>query len=138
MIQSAKTDSYDTDYYQWTLEQAQALRERNLEAIDWENMIEEIETLGRSDYSAVFSLLRRQIEHRLKIDYANRPEHQNHWTIEVLTFKKNLKKRISPSMKPELEADLPEIYQDAVELVLAKYPLTLPPTCPYSLDDLLP
>jgi hypothetical protein len=136
MIQSVKTDTYDTDYYQWTLEQVQALRERNLEAIDWENMIEEIETLGRSNYSVVFIILRRQIEHRLKIDYANRPEHKNHWTIEGLTFKKNLKKRISPSMKPKLEADLPEIYQDAVELVLAKYNITLPPSCPYSLDEL--
>ncbi len=120
MMEVVKTDTYETDYYQWIIEQTQALQERNLEAIDWNNIIEEIESLGRSDYSAVFSLLRRQIEHRLKIDYANRPEHENHWTIEVLTFKRNLKKRISPSMKPKLEVDLPEIYQDAVELVLAK------------------
>lgn len=138
MIQGVKTQTYETDFYQWTIEQARALKERNLEVLDWENLIEEVECLGRSEYSAVFHLLMRQIEHRLKIDYGNRPENERHWTCEVLVFKKNLKKKISPSMKNKINADLPEIYQDAVELVLAKYPLNLPENCPYSLEDLLP
>lgn len=63
-----KTEIYEKDYYQWTIEQVTALRERNLDNLDWENIIEEIESLGRSDYNAVSSLLMRQIEHRLKID----------------------------------------------------------------------
>jgi hypothetical protein len=41
--------TYDTDYYQWTVEQVKALKERNLDHLDWENLIEEIESLGRSD-----------------------------------------------------------------------------------------
>ncbi|EAZ89938.1 DUF29 family protein, partial [Crocosphaera chwakensis] len=69
--------TYDRDYHQWSIEQAQALRElvnthhelKHLEILDWDNIIEEIEALGRREYNAVIKLLMRQIEHRLKIDY---------------------------------------------------------------------
>ncbi|MEB3308661.1 MAG: DUF29 domain-containing protein [Snowella sp.] len=138
MAQMNVNKLYEIDFYQWTMEQAQALRNQNLEDLDWENIIEEIEALGRSDYNAVVSLLMRQIEHRLKIDYANHPECDRHWKSEILAFQKNLKRRLSPSMKPKLEIELPEIYQDAVDIVLAKYDLDLPKTCPYSLDELIP
>ncbi|CCH94405.1 conserved hypothetical protein [Microcystis aeruginosa PCC 9432] len=138
MSQITNDRIYETDFYQWTIEQAQALREQNFQELDWENIIEEIEALGRSDYSAVASLLMREIEHRLKIDYANRPECDRHWRSEMVAFRKNIKRRLSPSMKPKLQKDFSEIYQDAVEIVLAKYDLNLPTTCPYNLEDLLP
>jgi len=40
---------YNTDYYLWTQKQAEALRQRQLEEIDWLNLIEEIEGLGKSE-----------------------------------------------------------------------------------------
>lgn len=43
---------YDEDFWSWTQEQAGALLRRDLDAIDWENLIEEIETLGRSEQHA--------------------------------------------------------------------------------------
>ncbi len=138
MSQGVKTDNYEKDYYQWTIDQAQALRERNLEKLDWENIIDEIESLGRSDYSAVSSLLMRQIEHRLKIDYTPLEECYKKWQVEIKAFKIGIKRKISPSMKPKLEKDLEEIYQDAVSLVALEYGINLPEKCPYPLEDLLP
>ena len=138
MIQRANTNTYENDYYQWTIEQVQALRERNLNHLDWNNIIEEIESLGRSDYSAVSSLLMRQIEHRLKIDYTPLEECYKKWQVEIQAFKIGIKRKISPSMKPKLENDLEEIYQDAVSLVALEYGIQLPEKCPYSLKDLLP
>ncbi len=138
MIQRANTNTYENDYYQWTIEQVQALRERNLNHLDWNNIIEEIESLGRSDYSAVSSLLMRQIEHRLKIDYTPLEECYKKWQVEIQAFKIGIKRKISPSMKPKLENDLDEIYQDAVSLVALEYGIQLPEKCPYSLKDLLP
>jgi hypothetical protein len=132
------TKTYETDFYQWTIEQAQALRERNLDNLDWENIIEEIESLGRGDYSTVSSLLMRQIEHRLKIDYIALEECYKKWQIERQAFKIGIKRKISPSMKPKLEKDLEEIYQDAVSLVVLEYDINLPKKCPYPLEDLLP
>ena len=132
-----KPDNYETDYYQWTLEQVEALRERNLDKLDWENIIEEIESLGRSDYNAVSSLLMRQIEHRLKIDYTPLEVCYKKWQVEIQAFKIGIKRQISPSMKPKLKKDLEEIYQDAVSLVTLEYGINLPDQCPYTLDELL-
>ncbi|ACK65438.1 protein of unknown function DUF29 [Rippkaea orientalis PCC 8801] len=146
MSQAISELTYEKDYHQWTIEQAKALRElvnthrelKHLEGLDWDNIIEEIEALGRSEYSAVVSLLMRQIEHRLKIDYVSLPECRNKWKSEVVAFKKNLKHKLAPSMKPKLDKQFSEIYQDAVEIVEAEYEISLPSQCPYTLEDLLP
>lgn len=138
MIKTTNKKIYETDFYQWTIEQAKALKERNFDNFDWENIIEEIEALGRSEYSAVVSLLRREIEHRLKIDYVPLPECRKKWQTEVLAFKKNIKPKFAPSMKSKLENQLADIYQDALEIVAFKYEVDLPTQCPYSLEDLLP
>ncbi|MDJ0730055.1 MAG: DUF29 domain-containing protein [Crocosphaera sp.] len=138
--------SYEKDYYQWTIEQAQALREfvnthqelKHFGILDWENIIEEIEALGRSEYNAVVSLIMRQIEHRLKIDYVPLEECYRKWQVEIQAFRIGIKRKIAPSMKPKLEAELEEIYQDALSLVVLEYGVKLPDQCPYSLQQLLP
>ena len=137
MSQIAIDQIYETDFYQWTREQSQALREQNLKKLDWENLIEEIEAWGRSDYQAVVSLLTRIMQHRLKIDYANKPECNRHWQAEIKAFSNTFKRRYSPSMKPKLEAEWQGIYSDAVDLYLIDYPPSnIPGACPYHLDDL--
>lgn len=133
----SQLNNYDQDFYQWTREQAKAIDERNLSIIDWENLKEEIEALGRSEYNAVVSLLLKEIEHLLKIDYVPIPDCKNKWTSEVIAFKKGIKRKISPSMKPKLEVEFEEIYTDAREIVEAEYKINLPEECPYHLDQLL-
>lgn len=138
MNQKNKIDSYETDFYQWTIEQTQALKEQNLDKLDWENIIEEIEALGRSDYQAVVSLLTRIIQHRLKIDYANKPQTNRHWQAEIKAFSNTLRRRYSPSMKPKLELEWQGIYSDAIDLYLIDYPASdFPEICPYHLNEIL-
>ncbi|BAZ91454.1 hypothetical protein NIES932_29630 [Raphidiopsis curvata NIES-932] len=38
---------YDQDFYTWALQQAQLLREKKFQQVDWDHIIEEIEDLGR-------------------------------------------------------------------------------------------
>ena len=38
--------SYESDLYEWTKEQADALRRRASNALDWDNLAEEIESLA--------------------------------------------------------------------------------------------
>jgi hypothetical protein len=52
-------DLYETDFYAWTQQQAQLLRERRWHDLDLENLVDEVESVGRSD--------KRQIESRLEI-----------------------------------------------------------------------
>jgi hypothetical protein len=55
--------AYETDYNQWLKETVKQLQERNFEQVDWDNLIEEIESMGKSDRRALMSLLTRLIEH---------------------------------------------------------------------------
>ena len=60
---------YDEDLYQWTIEQARALRDRATNALDYDNLAEEIESLGRSDKRDIESRLENLIIHLLKWRY---------------------------------------------------------------------
>lgn len=60
---------YDRDFYTWTVQQAAALRRRDFSAVDWENVIEEIETLGRTEERSLKSQYARAMEHLLKLQY---------------------------------------------------------------------
>ena len=46
---------YETDFYTWTQEQAALLREGRVASADLPNIVEELETLGRSELSALVS-----------------------------------------------------------------------------------
>jgi hypothetical protein len=63
--------SYDTDILDWSERQAALLRrladgERVNDAVDWPNVIEEVESVGRSELAAVESLLTQALSHMLK------------------------------------------------------------------------
>ena len=58
--------SFDADYYAWSNDQARRLRRSKPAGLDWENLAEEVESLGRSDKRAVGSALKVILEHLLK------------------------------------------------------------------------
>ncbi len=103
---------YETDYYQWTQLMAKALRERDYSNIDWDNLIEEIEDMGKSQKRAIESLLMRLTEHLLKLKYWKSEQERNkkHWRAEIVNFRILLDKRLKDS--PSLKAKLEDIYQD--------------------------
>ena len=65
----AAEELYERDFYSWTEQQAAALKRKDLAAIDWENVIEEIETLGRAEKSSLTSYYANAVEHLLKLQY---------------------------------------------------------------------
>lgn len=65
---------YWKDSYSWALEQADALRRRDFDAVDWENVIEEIEDLARSDVRRLTSQYARIMQHLLKLQYRHPTE----------------------------------------------------------------
>ena len=46
---------YEADFYAWTQRQAELLRAEEFSDVDWNNLIEEIETLGRSERKEIKS-----------------------------------------------------------------------------------
>ncbi len=58
--------AYDEDFFRWTQEQAQLLRERRFAELDLANLIEEVESVGRSDKREIRSRLEVLLVHLLK------------------------------------------------------------------------
>lgn len=60
---------YESDFYTWSLQQTKLLREKSYDQVDWANLIEEIEDLGRSEYRALVSAIEQLCLHLLKWQY---------------------------------------------------------------------
>lgn len=60
------TTLYETDFHAWTQRQAELLRQEEFAELDLNNLIEEIESLGKSQQNEVKSRLRVLIMHLLK------------------------------------------------------------------------
>jgi hypothetical protein len=142
-----KLISYGEDVYLWSVQQAAALREAaaagsNL-PVDWENVAEEIESVGRSELSAVESALVRVIEHLLKLEYSPAAEPRRGGRSSVREHRSRILREIKASPSLRSKIDLPDVYQDGREAAadgLSYDGLSenvLPAECPWSLAQLL-
>ncbi|MCA2618148.1 MULTISPECIES: DUF29 domain-containing protein [unclassified Microcystis] len=113
--------AYETDYNQWLKETVKQLQERNFEQVDWDNLIEEIESMGKSDRRALMSLLTRLIEHLLKLAYWQEEKKRsgNHWAAAIVNFRAQIQQRLedSPSLRPELAVMYDKVYPVAIKSV---------------------
>jgi hypothetical protein len=106
---------YATDYYRWIEETVTRLQERDFDAVDWENLIEEVSDLGKSQKNAVKSLMIRLVEHLLKLAYWERERMYNarKWRSEIVTFRSQIRDKLEES--PTLRSYLLEIYPKCLE-----------------------
>ncbi|WP_019907035.1 DUF29 domain-containing protein [Methylobacterium sp. 77] len=138
---------YDDDIVTWTERQAAALRElarrpdlSNM--LDWENVAEEIESVGRSQVQAVESLLTQTLAHLLKRLSAPGIPSAEHWRKEIGAFQIAAMGRYERSMRQRINWD--KVWSSSRELAklgLAAYGdmliPNLPSECPLGPDDLL-
>ena len=112
-IREAASSLYRTDFYSWTRQQSRALRRREVASIDWDNVIEEIESLGSEQEHKWTGHAALAIEHMFKILHWPDPPAATatHWRDEIedrrddmaLTIKRN----------PALQGRYDEILEDA-------------------------
>lgn len=130
---------YDRDFYSWTQRQAELLRSGRLDAIDIENILEEIETLGRSERSALQSAYRLIAMHLLKMKF--QPEkYARSWYVTVMRERVNAARILSenPGLKPMRAALFAGSYADACKDAAAETGLarkTFPESPPFTLDE---
>ncbi len=132
---------YEIDPDQWLEETIQLLKENRFHELDLENLIEELEDLGRSEKNAVESLLEQIIRHLLLLQYWSQEYqyNQSHWKAEITGFRTQLKRKLTTNLRNHLLKELPSLYKDALAYVSQKtnFDVQFPPDSPYSLAELL-
>ncbi|TNH10909.1 DUF29 domain-containing protein [Testudinibacter sp. TR-2022] len=97
---------YNEDFYGWVNEQARLLKSGALNQLDLENLVEEIECMGRSELSALRSRLRVLIAHLLKWKY--QPVLQStSWRLTIDVQREDIGDLlvVSPSLKYKMKQD---------------------------------
>jgi hypothetical protein len=137
---------YDTDILLWSEQQADLLRrlaagERVNDALDFGNLIEEVEGVGRSERRAVESLLIVALRHLILAHGAPQPDPVRHWLLEAEAALMDARRGATPGMLQRL--DLPSLWADARRLAIRKLEVLggasrpCPEACPFTLGELL-
>jgi hypothetical protein len=101
---------YEQDIVRWSAEQARALREAGTAQlnvptpIDWDNVAEEIDSLGRSERSALRSHIGRIIEHLMKLQASPAAEPRADWSATIRRQRTEIEALLddSPSLRREV------------------------------------
>ncbi|MGI0479327.1 DUF29 domain-containing protein [Geminocystis sp. CENA526] len=131
---------YEIDDYLWIQETVKLLKEKKFNELDLDNLIEELDDVGKERRKKVESLLEQIIRHLLLWQYwqEERDRCCRHWEGEIFSFRRQLKKDLTTNFYNYLSQELPNIYDDAWGYVTRKSGLkNLPENCPYTLKELL-
>ncbi|MBD2089507.1 DUF29 domain-containing protein [Microcoleus sp. FACHB-1515] len=140
-LNAQRQNLYETDYLQWIETTIDQMKQQNYGAIDWENLIEEIEDMGRSERRSLESNLTVILVHLLKWQF--QPERRsNSWQASIAEHRRRIRKAFkdSPSLKRYLEEMFAECYEDAIELASIETGLpasTFLRSCPYTSAQVL-
>jgi hypothetical protein len=132
---------YEADFYAWTQQQAKQLRRLRPNSIDWANLAEEIETLGRSEKREIESRVGVLLQHLLKWRFQP-TQRKPGWQATIIEQCRQLQRtlRDNPSLVPYPSAILGEEYEVARLNAADETGLpgeTFPEPCPFTLEDVL-
>ena len=132
---------YETDNEQWFEQTLELLKEKRLESLDLEHLIEELESVGRRDRLTVESFLEQIIRHLLLLQYwqAEYDYNANHWQAEILSFRTQINEYLTQNLRNHLEDNQSKVYHKALKYVKKKTGMmvSFPEDCPYTLEQLL-
>jgi hypothetical protein len=115
---------YDEDFFAWTKHQAKALRaaarSRTNQPLDWKNLAEEIEDLGKSNRHELASRVRQIIRHLAKLQHSPATDPRTDWQVSIRDARAEIRNllRDSPSLKRQVGRLVSEETRDAIELAI--------------------
>ena len=133
--------SYEGDFYTWTQEQAAMLRAGRLTELDLEHLAEEIEDLGKEQFKQLTSAYRTILIHMLKWDH--QPDRRSRsWAGSIATQRVQARHTLddNPGLRSRIDVALARAYERAKIEAATQMRLdrrSLPPECPYSLDEIM-
>jgi len=132
---------YEKDFYSWTLEQAELLKNGRFSELDIDNLIEEVESMGRSEKRELESRLTILLLHLLKWKYQEVRRGRS-WQLTIdeqrIQFEETLNE--NPGLKPQLDEIVKKAYKLAVikaarETKISK--AVFPECCPWNVAQLI-
>jgi Domain of unknown function DUF29 len=142
-------DLYEDDFFAWTQRQAKELRRFARTGpnvpLDLRHIAEEIADLGTSRRDTLRSWAANIIEHLLLLEHSPAREPRGGWIAEVVTWRRDIDRRLSEALRRDLRRQLPRLYEEVrddlpkklapfgEENVAARFP----ERCPYTLDQVL-
>jgi hypothetical protein len=136
MTQITTKTLYDRDFALWVEETVTKLKEREFDRVDWENVIEEIESLSKRDKRELKNRLITLFEHILKRDYVPLPDCYRGWEVTIKRTQSQLRDIIadSPSLGNLLQEIARDCYYEALANMQIEYEANFPSLYPFS-DD---
>lgn len=129
------------DFNLWIEETVSLLRERHWEQIDRENLIEELESISRSEKNALKSNVRILLMHLLKWKY-QASRRSNSWKSTITEHRTRIQDSFesSPSLVNYFKEVLGQCYQSSRKLASDETGLPLdifPDESPFTLEEIL-
>jgi len=140
---STNVELYAKDFYAWTQAQAAFLAARDVDALDFENLVEEITSLGTSERRALGSHLKQLMLHLLKWQYQPGGRQEGHsWRSSIHNARDEIEAIVeySPRLRREVPALLVRWYPAARRLASDETGLplqTFPAACPWETQEVL-
>ncbi len=134
-------DLYEADFHAWAFDQADKLRRGDVRHLDLVNLVEEIESLGRSEKRELQSRLGQLLMHLLKWEYQGYFRSRS-WIDTIREQRRRLELLLDdmPSLQPKVGGVLAKAYSDARLLAERETGLvikTFPVECPYTVEQVL-
>jgi hypothetical protein len=132
---------YNRDFYSWLMEQARFVREGRWDALDRDNLAEEIESLGREQFNKLESALRVLLMHLLKWDH--QPDKRTRsWALSIKAQRIELDDVIgdNPGLKSRIDEAIARGYRKARIEAARETGLDedrFPDQCPYGWNDIV-
>lgn len=131
------TTAYEKDFYGWTQEQAALLRNRQWAGVDWENLIEEVEAMGRAQREALRSRLRVLLAHLLEWCFQADYPYRRSWRLTIKNQRDELALLLdeNPSLRPKVTDTIETAYRLALRDAARETGFEeemFPATCPWT------
>ncbi|MBD2594014.1 DUF29 domain-containing protein [Nostoc spongiaeforme FACHB-130] len=132
---------YNTDYLQWIETTVEKLQNQDYANVDWENLIEEIADMGRSERRSLKSNLIVILVHLLKWQF--QPGHRSgSWEASIIEHRRRVNEALyeSPSLKSYIDSIFTECYSQAIKQAKAETGLPIesfPSICLYKILDVI-
>jgi hypothetical protein len=132
---------YDRDFNLWIEQTVDLLKAGRFEALDIDNLVDELESMSRRDKREIISRIDVILMHLLKWKY--QPTQRSlSWESSIQNNRTEIWRIIedSPSLKSYPETVLDKAYQAALKGAIRETQLnyeTFPTSCPFSVDEIL-